>query len=234
MGQPGRVEGCQAALGCATCVGSTLLSWISSTELCVGLPPVLSRAPGHRIHPVGADLGAASQLLVSPLSPQVYFFSPWKPSSSSEAASEPCSPQETFCIYSQQGTVTTKPGATERTLPQNTHSASRQEDRCGPGSVLGSSCCRTAPLASMCCFSSLFPPPLPLCFLVQIVFLLAHKADKIRRRFLRAQNRFLVSCPSCKLPGNDAAPPALPGEPRRPPPQWVGAEKALISHAIPP
>lgn len=164
VGQPGRVEGCQAALGCATCVGSMLLSWISSTELCVGLPPVLSRAPGHRIHPVGADLGASSQILVSPLSPQGCFFSPWKPSSSSEAASEPCSPQETFCIYSQQGTVTTKPGATEHTLSQNTHSASRQEDCCGPGSVLGSSCCRKAPLASMCCFSSLSPPLFPFAF----------------------------------------------------------------------
>lgn len=95
-------------------------------------------------------------------------------------------------------------------------------DRPGPGSELGSSCCTAAPLASTCCFSSLLPP-FPSRFLVPIVFLLAHKADKIRRRFSRAQNRFLAKCqvPTQPLLSSLGSPEDLGSA--------VGAEEALIS-----
>lgn len=74
-------------------------------------------------------------------------------------------------------------------------------------------------------------PPFPSCFLLLTVFLLAHKADTIRKRFLRAQNRFLASCPSCTVAKHRRSPSCPPWEPLHPR-GWVLRSHAMLLRAI--
>lgn len=105
-----------------------------------------------------------------------FFFPPGNFPAAARLLRKPSSPPEMFCIYSQQGNRDNKAWC------PRTHTAQTSEKITGvPAPMLGCDCYRTAPLASICCFLSLSSPP-P-CFLVLILFLLAHKADEIRKDY---------------------------------------------------